>query len=363
MYYFHFNNIFYFILFLKPQCNHNGCGCNNNHFIANDDNMDIDDDIDIDLDDDNPDIDIFEEIVRNDDDNILNVRYSQSSNKKKQKFMSCRQFYKYKTMVRDKQFNTLHRFGPLWQQYLVDNYIKCETNDLNYLKFQKQNELCSAYYDGLLDAIANDTIELEGKPTILPPSFSGGPRSFHGRFQDAMAIVREFGKPDLFITMTCNPKWKEIKEALDLLPGETAYDRPDIVARVFHQKIKEMLHDLLKKDIFGKVVGHVEVIEFQKRGLPHCHILLILDKKDKLKSVDDYDNIVSAEIPDEKHKRLHKLVLQHMTHNHTAHCMRDNFCTKWFPKDYASQTKTEENGYPLYKRRSAQNVCFISFPL
>ena len=34
-------------------------------------------------------------------------------------------------------------------------------------------------------------------------------------YQDAMAIVRKFGKPDLFITMTCNPHWKEITENLE----------------------------------------------------------------------------------------------------------------------------------------------------
>lgn len=30
----------------------------------------------------------------------------------------------------------------------------------------------------------------------------------NARYQDAMAIVRNCGKPDYFITMTCNPKWK-----------------------------------------------------------------------------------------------------------------------------------------------------------
>jgi len=47
-------------------------------------------------------------------------------------------------------------------------------------------------------------------------------------YQDAMAIVAKFGKPDLFITMTCNPKWREIEE--NLLPGQQASDRPDICA-------------------------------------------------------------------------------------------------------------------------------------
>lgn len=40
------------------------------------------------------------------------------------------------------------------------------------------------------------------------------------------SLVNFYGKPDLFITMTCNPKWTEITENLESY--ETAIDRPDI---------------------------------------------------------------------------------------------------------------------------------------
>jgi len=60
-----------------------------------------------------------------------------------------------------------------------------------------------------------------------------------------MAICRHFHKPDLFLTMTANPKWPEI--IYSLFPGQTATDCPDIVLRVFEQKEKALLklcHDL-----------------------------------------------------------------------------------------------------------------------
>ena len=47
-------------------------------------------------------------------------------------------------------------------------------------------------------------------------------------YQDAMSIVSHFGKPDLFITFTCNPKWPEITR--ELLPNQNAADRPDLTA-------------------------------------------------------------------------------------------------------------------------------------
>ncbi|PKY61156.1 hypothetical protein RhiirA4_299552, partial [Rhizophagus irregularis] len=93
-----------------------------------------------------------------------------------------------------------------------------------------------------------------------------------------------------------NPKWQEVTR--ELLPHQTAVDRPDLTARIFHMKLRELLKDLCEKHCFGKVVTFIYVIEFQKRGLPHAHILLILSQDSKLHSAEDYDAIVSAEIPD-----------------------------------------------------------------
>ena len=129
-----------------------------------------------------------------------------------------------------------------------------------------------------------------GQRVILPSSFTGGPRYMMQLYQDAMAIVRSKGKPDLFITFTCNPQWKEIQNAL--LPGQRASDRPDLTSRVFYQKFKGMMHLILKGAVFGDVVGHVSVIEFQKRGLPHAHILLILANSYKPSEARDYDKLV-----------------------------------------------------------------------
>ena len=106
-------------------------------------------------------------------------------------------------------------------------------------------------------------------------------------YQDAMAIVRKKGKPDLFITFTCNPKWPEIAEGL--LPRQGAKDRPNLTTRVFYQKYKDLMKCLIKDNLFGKVAGYVCVVEFQKRGLPHTHILLILEEAFKPIEISHYD--------------------------------------------------------------------------
>ncbi len=50
--------------------------------------------------------------------------------------------------------------------------------------------------------------------------------------------------------MTTNPKWKEIVE--NLLPGQTAAVRPDLVAHVFKGKLKSLLKELREGQIFSR---------------------------------------------------------------------------------------------------------------
>jgi hypothetical protein len=151
---------------------------------------------------------------------------------------------------------------------------------------------------GITDAVAHGTpLKNLGKSTILPSSFTGGPRYMQQLYYDAIAIVRSHSKPDLFITMTCNPRWTEITE--NLAPGQTAQDRPDLVTRVFRLKLSALLEDILVNGILGRVVAHMYVTEFQKRGLPHAHILIIFAAADKLITPEDIDSIVLAQLLDQ----------------------------------------------------------------
>ena len=222
------------------------------------------------------------------------------------------------------------RGGRLYQEWLVDQYCKIEAQRLLWVKLN-QTAIRAELYQGLQDAVREGdvqegtTAEMQGRNIVLPSSFTGGqrwappaaapclplqrlicfvahnthtahhtaPRRYMAQsYQDAMALVRTFGKPDLFITMTCNPKWEEI--ARELKPGETPNDRPDLISRVFRIKKDALLDELQNKGIFGRAVACVHVIEFQKRGLPHAHILLILAHEDKPRTAEDIDRMVSA---------------------------------------------------------------------
>ena len=83
-----------------------------------------------------------------------------------------------------------------------------------------------------------------------------------------MAIIAHWGKPDLFITVTCNTQWPEIQKELKECINS---NKLTIIARVFNLKLQSILDDISKREIFGKVNASLMDIEFQKRGLPHAH--------------------------------------------------------------------------------------------
>lgn len=203
----------------------------------------------------------------------LSVVLPQQKSPRNRRFVTCRQYYKYFYQIRGdkKTDNSTHRFGKLFQQKMVDDWAKIEANNLNYIK-KKQPDLRRAYLNGLEDAIDTGNVESIGTPMILPSTYYGSPRWYHKNYQDAMAIVQRYGKPDLFITFTCNPNWHEITN--NLFPFQTAYDRPDLVARVFEMKKNQLLDDIVNKHVLGKPIAHVHTIEFQKRGLYECCVLI-----------------------------------------------------------------------------------------
>ena len=205
--------------------------------------------------------------------------------------------------------------------------------------------------------ISGDRTTNVGQRIILPSSFTGGLQQMHKLYQDGMAIVQVFGKPDLFITITCNPKWPEIQNAL--LSGQTAQDRSELISRVFNMKLKAIFKDILKENIFGNVLAYLYTIEFQKCELPHAHVLLILAHPYKPKTVADYDAIVSAEIPDKnRNPNTFNTVKQIMMHgpcgifNSNAPCMKDEKCSKKYPQNFQENTIENEDGYPIYRRRN-----------
>ncbi|XP_050290504.1 uncharacterized protein LOC126728763 [Quercus robur] len=230
--------------------------------------------------------------------------------------VTMREYYAYRLQEREHEGHTLIYGGRLFQQFDVDAYTCIEEIWLMWVK-ENQDKLRIELYKGLKDVVmrGDTTPASSGKRFVLPSSFTGSPRYMIENYQDAMAICRWAGYPDLFITFTCNTKWPEIDLFLSRKPRQKVEDRPDVVARVFKIKLDQLLNDLKHGQHFGKVITVVYTVEYQKRGLPHAHILLFLHHDDKHPTAAEIDRIISAEIPDfNEEPLLYEAVKQYMVH-------------------------------------------------
>ena len=147
--------------------------------------------------------------------------------------------------------------------------------------------------------------------------------------------------------MTCNPYWEEITSNLE--PGQEPQDRPELVARVYREKLRDLKDLRIKRKYFGEVAAYVHVTEFQKRGLPHEHFLLIMKSRSKLTTPYAYDRVISAEIPDkDKYPELHEPcgVL-----NRKCACMVDGECRFQYPQQFCEAIHQGKDSYPTYRRR------------
>ncbi|XP_074290999.1 uncharacterized protein LOC141617736 [Silene latifolia] len=154
------------------------------------------------------------------------------------------------------------------------------------------NEVLIQTTDDLLES------EEQGRIFILPASFIGCDPDFRRRYLSSMTLVQRYGKPDIFLTITCNPRWAEIER--ELLPFEEAKIRPP----------------------------------------------------------DQYDEYIYAELPDSaENPHLFSVVVRHMMDgpcgrdNPTNPCMRDGWCKNHYPREFTDTTTNGRDSYPIYRRR------------
>ena len=117
----------------------------------------------------------------------------------KQTGITMNEYYKYHLMDRPNR-RVLQLAGRLAQEFVVDAYAKIEESRLKWFRHNQQKVRADLYQT--VAERNEDGENAPGRLILLPPTCSGGPRYMQKLYQDAMAIVCKFGKPDLFITMT-----------------------------------------------------------------------------------------------------------------------------------------------------------------
>jgi len=138
------------------------------------------------------------------------------------------------------------------------------------------------------------------------------------------------------------------------------------VSRVFNLKVQDLLNQIRHKEGIGPWLGWVWTIEYQKRGLPHLHLLVFLRTDHQFLTAANIDRFISAELPTEPDaigEKLCGIIQSAMVHtycaggNGQAMCMHGlnalttQTCRKGYPRQFQEETLITEDGYRLYRSR------------
>nr|GEU62216.1 hypothetical protein [Tanacetum cinerariifolium] len=211
-----------------------------------------------------------------------------------------KEYYAYIIQHQPNQGTTLLQGGRLFQQYLVDSFMTVEEQRLKGTR-NNQDTLRVDLYHNLCDAVTQGDMSATGLRERIVQKFYRQPT-----IHDA-EISR------------CNGSMSSIWKSRPV--HHKSPDWPEIGTQVFKMKLTELMDDLTKRHVFGDCYAVVYVIEFQKQGLPHAHILLWLEERFN---------------KDTKY----------------AACTTEGKCSKHYPKAFLEETMIDEDGYPIYRRRN-----------
>ncbi|KAI9126438.1 hypothetical protein K1719_002859 [Acacia pycnantha] len=114
--------------------------------------------------------------------------------------------------------------------------------------------------------------------------------------------------------------------------------------------------------IFGSIKADVYTVEFQKRGLPHAHIILWLSESDKIRSSFEVDQLISVEIPDKlEDLELYELVGSYMVHGPCGRSSRSAPCMKDGKKDFGKFVSVDSQleGWVIVHQLKENYIIFV----
>lgn len=233
---------------------------------------------------------------------------------------------------------------------------------MNFLRRNQpkfRHDIRSSIHDALLkNSVGPNRLNIASKiglSSILPSSHVGGDRFMNQVFQDLMSYVVHFDPPSYFVTVTANVNWNEIRA--ELVPGQDVRDRADLVDRVFGLKLDDLLGDLTVNGVLCKCRAVASVIEYQKRGNIHCHIVLWTEIPDPVAEPDLHalvtGNIMQGSCSPQENKP----------------CMRlgkdgKYRCRFGIPRHQCNLTSLDpRSGYPIFRRRCLHQTVKKNRPL
>ena len=208
----------------------------------------------------------------------------------------------------------------------------------------------------------------------LPTSIRGGGGYFKSIRSNLHSFISQKGNPSIFLTFSIDENncfgLTEYLNAFNTLDFDSTMPNhiqcPVLATHFSYEKLSALIKHLTKKGIGGFQVIHYFVrFEVQKRGTPHCHVLLWTDHLDR----NDLLPLITCTVPPIEDFYLHYLVKRYQIHTcSAAYCKKERLtCRFGFPKKPCNISGFLENGsyqirrLPSESRVNQYNVELIQF--
>ena len=297
---------------------------------------------------------------------------------------------------------TLHRLPSLATEWMLDMYSRAESlGVLSYLRrdaAKRMDRAAGAAAARRLASAARRGLPPVAKArTHIPASVPGSPRHRQCLEDDCVAIWEKHGPASFLITASFNPRWEAVRAAMADHPGQTIFDRPDLQARIFSQKVRRFTQHLRAGEWFNgsTLVYLFSVIEFQEQGeqqpphsppctalcrnatnalgelvcalpgLPHLHMVCRMNNPaiggdHQPTTPEEIANVVSAEMPPHPSTldnptpddvTYYNLVASHMIHTCTPSRCGRGACRFGYPFHVPKyQASVDNKGFVHYAR-------------
>ena len=239
----------------------------------------------------------------------------------------------------------IHQIPSLREEYLCATFGRLANISLQYnLKcqrnyFQREDEIDSP----------DDDEKEYGIKSFISPSFVDSDSYWKLAAEKCFNLSGIYGPPTFFLTVTMNPYWIELKS---LSRNKNIYSDSAMISLVFKQKLKTILNFINTRKLFGEVKAYVWRIEYQKRGLPHAHILFWTDFDTS--NLQDVDKVVNVRYPlispflndTLMINDITELINMYQIHSHSSRCTsKDGKCQFNYPQPISEKTKIVNHRY------------------
>ena len=248
--------------------------------------------------------------------------------------ISASEFAKSRLLNKDSRFrkDCQYVFFLLWQKEMRE----LAAGVYNLMKGTRQHAMPVGEF---MDRVSNSDQDVEANLSTVFQSVRGSKQYWYVRRSEVLCMVREFGPPTLFLTLSCaeyesleiSNYLRKVNDVPSSFPiGKLCTEDPISVSRKFSQKFHDFFERvILKGGVLGRVAHHFYKKEYQARGAPHYHILLWIEDA-PIAGIDEPEEVlrwiqnrITCRIPDEdSNSELHQLVTKYQYHKCSGYCQR-----------------------------------------